>query len=731
MVMDRPMSANAHSNAPTIVADVGATFVRVALSRGAALGPIKERRVTELPCDEDDGIAPGIVGLMHEAIAAGFGAEATPVVAAGIGVCSAVDEGGSLQPPLSFGVPGDRRLVEIVSAALGVPVAIDNDANMAALGELCHGAGRGFSDFVLVTLGTNIGMGIVSGGRVLRGAHGGAGEGGLMLLPAPSLDQPDDESGRRLVDGGRFGAHPSRAPEGYAWIEELVGGGALASALSERRKAATGEAPQPDAPLRVLAEAAGGDLDAASIVDRAIDGWAYVIANCGALFDPAAIILAGGLAKDIDPFLERLRRRAEALSRAKPLVLKAELGSIGGLIGASAAALATLRTTNGERAVPEVHEYEATACATTAVRADPSQSLTTGAPRAPPYSDEMGREIGETPEAVRRTLEILRLDGRGFIEDLSRSSSVMLVGTGASLAMARCAEAMWPSSDASSGSPRRAVALEASEALFAESRVLTDPDAIVVVVSKSGQSPESLSIAEAARRYGNRVIAITSDAGSPLAGAASDVVLTPIGEEYGAATKSETAALAALLALGGLIAIDSRAIDRLVALLCDTVTDERCITAGSLAGTARRIWTVGFGPSRGVAEALGLLLHEKARLPAVGASPSGFRHGLVEASSAADSLIVFECRNEDPPLSQYFDLLAIEGQRVGLKIAWLAQRDRVGLNIRLRGSSEAERVLEAVVRAQQLAHAAAHAAGTYGDGFRVLRTIVDPGRSFA
>ena len=157
------------------------------------------------------------------------------------------------------------------------------------------------------------------------------------------------------------------------------------------------------------------------------------------------------------------------------------------------------------------------------------------------------------------------------------------------------------------------------------------------------------------------------------------------------------------------------------------MTDESCVAAGSAAGAARRIWTVGFGPSHGVAEALALLLHEKARLPAVAASPSGFRHGLVEASSAADSLVVIECRDEDPPLTAYFDRLAIEGQRVGLKIAWLAQRDRAGLNIRLRGSSQAERALEAVVRAQQMAHAAAHTAGTYGDGFQVLHAIVDPG----
>jgi predicted NBD/HSP70 family sugar kinase len=226
-----------------------------------------------LCCAKYDGITPSLVELMREAIAAGFD-KPTRVLAAGIGVCSSADERGSLQPPLPFGVPAGRRLVEIVSSALGVPVAIDNDANMAALGELRHGAARSFSDFVLITLGTNIGMGIVSDGRILRGAHGGAGEGGLMLATAPSLDYPEDEFGRRLVDGGQFGVHPSRAPEGYAWVEELVGGGALGRALSERRKAASDRARLTEAPLRVLAEAAAGDLDAASILDGAIEGWA-------------------------------------------------------------------------------------------------------------------------------------------------------------------------------------------------------------------------------------------------------------------------------------------------------------------------------------------------------------------------------------------------------------------------------------------------------------------------
>jgi glucosamine--fructose-6-phosphate aminotransferase (isomerizing) len=485
--------------------------------------------------------------------------------------------------------------------------------------------------------------------------------------------------------------------------------------------------------MRVLAEATAGDSDAAGVVDRAIEGRAYTIANYVALLDPAAIVLSGGLAEDIRPFLEQLRRRAAELSRAEPQILLAELGSIGGLIGASMAALTILRTTGGQQATSEVRGSEGralTAMGTT--RPDFSEQPATDLVREWSEPDELAREIAESPEAVRRTLSELHRSNHRIVEVLAGTHHVILLGTGASLAMARCAEALWRISDQTTGVPRKVMAVEASEALFARNRDLTDEHAAVVVVSKSGRSPESLAAAEVARRAGARVIAITSDGGSPLADAASDVVVTSIGHEHGAATKSETAALAALLVLGGVIESDAGAADRVAAVLLDAVADASGIAAaGAAVGTARRIWTVGFGASRAVAEALALLLHEKAQLAAVAGTPSGFRHGLVEAGASGDSVVVIECGHEDPLLTAYLDRLADEGQRVGLRMVWLARQDRVGLNIPLRGSTQAEGALEAVVRAQQMAHAAAHAAGTYTDGFRVLRAIVAPGDAFA
>jgi len=332
---------SSNSAPEVVVADIGATFVRAALARGHELGPIIMRAVADLPRDPKLGIVPSVARLLGEAVNAGWPGRAAPALprAAGIGICAAVDGVSAIQKPLPFGVPAGRAVADVVGQTIGVPVAIDNDANMAALGELRYGAGRGFRDFLMLTLGTNIGMGVVAGGQVLRGAHGGAGEAGMLLFPVRTASRADRPGDAREVDAGQLGKSQSRAPEGYAWIEELVGGGAIARALGERWSASTRLS---SGNLRVLREAASGDADANFVLDRALEGWAFAIANYVALFDPAAIILAGGLSDDIAPFLQRLQDRAAALSRAEPHLAVAQLGSKGGLIGASVAAAAEI-----------------------------------------------------------------------------------------------------------------------------------------------------------------------------------------------------------------------------------------------------------------------------------------------------------------------------------------------------------------------------------------------------
>lgn len=74
------------------------------------------------------------------------------------------------------------NLAELVSQKFGIPVAITNDANAAALGEMTYGAARGMKDFIMITLGTGVGSGIVINGQMVYGANGFAGELGHVIV---------------------------------------------------------------------------------------------------------------------------------------------------------------------------------------------------------------------------------------------------------------------------------------------------------------------------------------------------------------------------------------------------------------------------------------------------------------------------------------------------------------------------------------------------------------------
>ena len=336
-----------------IVGDLGATYLRVALATGGGLGPVTRCRTAELGIDPVHGVAPGIIKVMREVLRAAFGPQAADgsaprPAAIGLGVPAAVDGAGAIHRSLDFGVPAGTAMRDALEAAFRVPVAVDNDANLAVLGEYRRGAGRNTRDFILLTLGTNIGMGVIVDGEVFRGATGGAGEAGMLLVPVDTIGSPAEPGGCRLVDAGRFGRGLSRAPEGYAWIEELVGGGALARAAG----AAPGGLPLRAGPClgdrrrstRVFRLAAAGNPAALDLVDRAIEGWALTIANLVAVLDPGAIALSGGLVRDVEPFLDRLRARAADLSRVPPRIIVAELGAKAGLVGAEVAARDTART---------------------------------------------------------------------------------------------------------------------------------------------------------------------------------------------------------------------------------------------------------------------------------------------------------------------------------------------------------------------------------------------------
>ena len=326
----------------------------------------------------------------------------------------------------------------------------------------------------------------------------------------------------------------------------------------------------------------------------------------------------------------------------------------------------------------------------------------------PDGPDTMGRELAEGPAAVERTLatvEAILPELRGLI---GQSDRLVLVGTGASLAMARTAAPSWRRRLA-----RPVIVRQSTESVLSEADGLQfAPGDLVVAISQGGTSPETLAAIRLARSSGANAIAVTAHPASALGSEAALVLHVASGEESGAATKSELATLAALLAVSGELACDAAprlALRRALAGIVAAWSDAAAV--GSKLAAARRLWFAGFGASLGIAEAGALLWHEKVIRPAVALTPSEFRHGPIEAAGVGDAVVLVDVDPSDARRAAYLARLAEELAKLGAAL--------VAVQVEPRSSP-----LAALLRVQQLARAAALGAGTYRDEFAVLRQVV-------
>uniref|UniRef100_UPI0031D995B1 ROK family transcriptional regulator n=1 Tax=Saccharothrix mutabilis TaxID=33921 RepID=UPI0031D995B1 len=212
-------------------------------------------------------------------------------------------------------LPGWERpgLLDELETLLGPDLVVENDANLAAVGERAYGAARGVDVFVCVTVGTGIGMGIVVDGRLFRGANGAAGEVGYLPYPSD-------------VDGAARGRLESAvAAESVVALARSRGLGSVKSARD------------------VFALARGGDARALDVVRDEAERLAFVVASVAAVIDPELVVLGGGIGSNTDLLGPPL---AEALARLTPLaprIVAGELGDGAVLSGAVAIGLAAAR----------------------------------------------------------------------------------------------------------------------------------------------------------------------------------------------------------------------------------------------------------------------------------------------------------------------------------------------------------------------------------------------------
>ena len=244
------------------------------------------------------------------------------LLAIGVSVPGVVDQSSRRVTALAHNLSADGGL-DPLSALRGrfdVPVLIDNDVNLAALGELWHGAGRGQHTFALVSVGVGVGMGIVIDGALVRGAHGAAGEVGYL----PSGIDPFAE--RHRLHGG---------------LEDDVGEAGLLAAfaqLGSDRQAA----PAPSHAREILDLARGGDAAARTVVAQAARRIGAAIASVIAVLDPVLVVLGGEIGAD--PWL--LAPVREAVAQLVPLAARIESSTLGeraALRGAIALALRDAR----------------------------------------------------------------------------------------------------------------------------------------------------------------------------------------------------------------------------------------------------------------------------------------------------------------------------------------------------------------------------------------------------
>ncbi|TVP48675.1 MAG: ROK family protein [Gemmatimonadales bacterium] len=305
--------------------DMGATHVAVALTnlRGRVLAWREEAHPVR---SDPDGTRELIVRLCEACLADVPGASEA-LLGLGVAVPAPVDhrDPKRLSPTVLPAWEG-RSGFESLETHFGVPVFMDNDANLGAVAERWWGAGRGIEDFTYIKLATGIGAGLMVGGEVYRGATNAAGEIGHVSI---------DPKGLPCVCGNR------------GCLVTFVGGEALV------RRAREGLAGAPGSMLSgceittgIIERAAlARDPLAMQVVREAAHHLGVAIAGLLNLLNPGAVILGGSLARLGDdlllPLRETVLRRTLVSSVAASEIRVSELGPRGIAIGASTLVLAS------------------------------------------------------------------------------------------------------------------------------------------------------------------------------------------------------------------------------------------------------------------------------------------------------------------------------------------------------------------------------------------------------
>jgi predicted NBD/HSP70 family sugar kinase len=277
--------------------DLGARFVRGAVCD--LVGTIRARQDVELSVAEVEG-ATEAIGRLRDSLLEAAALDSELVDSVVVGVPGVVAGDGTVQLAENVARLEGRRFGDELQAALGLTVTLENDINLAALGEQWQGVARGVDDFAFLSIGTGMGAGLVLGGELHRGRNGAAGEVDFTLA---GVDQPLDPSAPQIAELAR----------------DVVG-------LSAD-------------PRAIFGAARNGDAGARRVVDEVARRIALHVAAIAGVADVELVVLGGGIGANGDLLLGPIALLLAQWLPFPPRVEVSTLGEAAVLTGALAVGL--------------------------------------------------------------------------------------------------------------------------------------------------------------------------------------------------------------------------------------------------------------------------------------------------------------------------------------------------------------------------------------------------------
>lgn len=309
--------------------DLGGTTTKIAFVSHE--GDIMQK--WSIPTDVSDKgkhIVPNIIASLKKTMT-DSGYTKDQFMGIGMGTPGAVDiENGTVIGAFNLNWKTTQHVRDEIQAAIGLQLVLENDANVASLGEFWKGAGEKDEDVIFVTLGTGVGGGVIAGGRLLHGVNGGAGELGHITV------QPN---GYLCTCGKRGCLEQYSSATGIVHVAkdmaaEFTGKSRLKELFDNHEEVTS---------KMVVYLADNGDILANRIVDRVSFYLGLALANCANTLNPANIIIGGGVSAAgntlLGPTTRYFQENTFPAVRDSTRIKLAQLGNDAGAIGAASLAL--------------------------------------------------------------------------------------------------------------------------------------------------------------------------------------------------------------------------------------------------------------------------------------------------------------------------------------------------------------------------------------------------------